>query len=122
TGLLGLAGRSAAAAEGDRALIASEDATGQVRTLNINGAFDVTNPFFKELGTNGRTCFSCHRPEQGWTMTPESVRQRFEESRGLDPIFRTNDGSNCEGADVSTLRKRKSAFSLLLHRGVIRIG
>ncbi len=39
----------------------------QVRTFNVNGALDLDNPFFKELGTNGRTCFSCHRPAQGWT-------------------------------------------------------
>jgi hypothetical protein len=44
------------------------------------------------------------------------------ESRGLDPIFRTNDGSTCEGADVSTLDKRRGAFDLLLSRGLIRIG
>jgi hypothetical protein len=121
-GLLDLVGRSASAGERDRTLIASEDSTGQLRTLNVNGPFDLTNPFFKELGTNDRTCFSCHRPEQGWTVTPESVRQRFDESRGLDPIFRANDGSNCEGADVSTLGKRRTAFSLLLNRGLIRIG
>src|ERR1700730_9332226 len=73
-------------------------------------------------GATARSCFSCHRPGQGWTITPESVQHRFEESRGLDPIFRTNDGSNCEGADVSTLGKRRAAYSLLLTRGLIRIG
>jgi cytochrome c peroxidase len=93
-----------------------------VRTVDLNGPLDLDNPFFKELGTNGRSCFSCHRPGQGWTITPESVQHRFEESRGLDPIFRTNDGSNCEGADVSTLRRRRAAYSLLLTRGLIRVG
>jgi hypothetical protein len=119
--LLMTAGRSAA---GDAApsLLASDDPSGQVRTFNVNGALDFDNPFFKELGTNGRTCFSCHRPDQGWTITPEGVRRRFTESRGLDPIFRTNDGSNCEGAEVSTVGKRRSAYSLLLSRGLIRVG
>jgi cytochrome c peroxidase len=112
----------ALAHEDDSTQLAAEDATGVVRTVNLNGPLDLDNPFFKDLGTNGRTCFSCHRPAQGWTITPESVQRRFEESRGLDPIFRTNDGSNCEGADVSTLRKRRTAFSLLLTRGLIRIG
>jgi cytochrome c peroxidase len=102
--------------------LVAEDASGVVRTVNLNGPLDLDNPFFKELGTNGRSCFSCHRPGQGWTITPESVQGRFEESRGLDPIFRTNDGSNCEGADVSTLGKRRAAYSLLLTRGLIRIG
>ena len=79
-------------------------------------------PFFEELGTNGRTCASCHRVEQGWSITPKELQERFERTEGLDPVFRTNDGANCEEADVSTLRKRRRAFSLLLTRGLIRIG
>src|SRR5262245_19221405 len=103
-------------------LIASRDAFGQLRTLTTNGSFDLQNPFFKDLGTNGRTCFSCHRPDEGWTITPDEVQQRFTATRGLDPIFRTNDGSNCEGVDVSTVGRRRKAFSLLLSRGLIRVG
>src|SRR6476646_915116 len=114
---------STLAAEGnDPTLLASEDATGQIESVDVNGPRDIRNPFFQELGTNGRSCFTCHRPAQGWTITPESVRQRFHESAGLDPIFRTNDGSNCEGADVSTPGKRRKAFGLLLDRGLIRVG
>src|SRR5262245_20739288 len=82
---------------------------------------DTDNAFFQDLGTNGRTCFSCHRPAEAWTVTPGELRDRFERTAGLDPIFRTNDGSNCEGADVSTLRKRRGAFSLLLKKGLIRV-
>jgi cytochrome c peroxidase len=122
--LVGLAAgqhRTLAHEDTTTALVA-DNASGVVRSVNVNGALDLNNPFFKELGTNGRSCFSCHRPAQGWTITPESVQRRFEESRGLDPIFRTNDGSNCEGADASTLRKRRAAFSMLLTRGLIRIG
>ena len=103
------------------ALVAANE-SGFVRTVNLNGALDLNNPFFKELGTNGRSCFSCHRPAQGWSITPESVRRRFDESRGLDPIFRTNDGSNCEGADISTIARRRAAFSQLLNKGLIRVG
>ena len=120
-GMLAASGVSTAG-ETDPHQLVSDDPTGQVRTFNVNGVLDVDNPFFKDLGTNGRTCFSCHRPAQGWTITPESVQDRFAESRGLDPIFRTNDGSNCEGADVSTVGKRRAAFSQLLNRGLIRIG
>ena len=78
------------------------------------------NPFFQELGTNGRSCVTCHQPAQGWNITPAELRDRFDRTDGLDPIFRTNDGSNCEGADVSTIRKRRQAFSLLLSKGLIR--
>jgi cytochrome c peroxidase len=112
----------ARAHENNTTALVARNASGTVRTVNLNGALDLNNPFFKELGTNGRSCFSCHRPAQGWTVTPESVRDRFEESRGLDPIFRANDGSNCAGADLSTPGKRRKAFSLLLNRGLIRIG
>src|SRR5262245_11356893 len=107
----GVLAAATAAADSDAAQLAFEDATGVVRTIDVNGPLDLDNPFFKELGTNGRSCFSCHRPAQGWTITPESVQQRFAESKGLDPIFRTNDGSNCEGADGSTFGKRRSAYS-----------
>jgi hypothetical protein len=118
---LTLSGQSATADRND-ALIASRDRFGQVRTFTTNGQFDLTNPFFNDLGTNGRVCFTCHRPDQGWTVTPEEIQLRFLETKGLDPIFRNNDGSNCEGADVSTLRKRRKAFSMLMSRGLIRVG
>jgi hypothetical protein len=120
--IVGALDRRAAADGTDPSLLAFHDETGQVRTFDVNGPLDLTNPFFQELGANGRSCFSCHRPAQGWTITPESVRQRFDESAGLDPIFRNNDGSNCEGADLSTPDIRRQAFSLLLDRGVIRVG
>jgi cytochrome c peroxidase len=119
-GMLAGSGLSRADESDTRQLVA-DDRTGQVRTFNVNGALDLDNPFFKELGTNGRSCFSCHRPAQGWSITPESVQSRFVESLGLDPIFRTNDGSNCKGADVSTVGKRRVAFSQLLNRGLIRV-
>jgi hypothetical protein len=80
------------------------------------------NPFFRELGSNGRSCVTCHRPGQAWSVTPAELRDRFDRTDGLDPIFRANDGSNCEGADVSTIGKRRRAFSLLVQKGLIRIG
>jgi cytochrome c peroxidase len=82
---------------------------------------DADNPFFKSLGTNGRSCVTCHQPAQSWSITPAELRDRFDRTDGLDPIFRTNDGSNCDGADVSTIGKRRRAFSLLLQKGLIRI-
>jgi cytochrome c peroxidase len=98
------------------------DATGQVATVTTAGSFETTNPFFKSLGTNGRTCESCHRAAQAWTLTPAEVRQRFNTSKGQDPLFTNNDGANCEGADVSTLAARRNSFSLLLSKGLIRVG
>jgi hypothetical protein len=98
-----------------------DNPTGVHRTYSTK-PIDPDNAFFQDLGTNGRTCFSCHRPAEAWTVTPSELRERFERTNGLDPIFRSNDGSNCEGADLSTLRKRRRAFTLLLRKGLIRIG
>src|SRR5271163_3430251 len=112
-------GRPATAGETDHRALVFDDPTGQVRTLDVNGPLDLDNPFFQDLGTNGRTCFSCHRPAEAWSITPGEVRDRFADSEGLDPIFRNNDGSNCEGADISSIGKRRKAFSLLLSKGLI---
>ena len=94
---------------------------GVLRTLVTTGAIDPDNPFFQDLGTNGRSCATCHRAAQAWTITPGELRDRFNLTSGLDPIFRSNDGSNCAGADVSSLAARRHAFSLLLGKGLIRI-
>jgi cytochrome c peroxidase len=95
------------------------NASGAIGVVGLDTAAD--NPFFQPLGTNGRSCATCHLPAQGWSITPGELRDRFERTRGLDPIFRTNDGSNCEGAGVQTIRDRRQAFSLLLSKGLIRV-
>jgi cytochrome c peroxidase len=99
------------------------NATGALATYNTGGgSIDLTGPFFQSLGTNGRSCASCHRPAQGWTISADEVRSRFETTEGLDPIFRPNDGSNCDhGIDTSTVQGRRRAYSLLIKRGLIRI-
>ena len=77
-------------------------------------------PFFQDLGTNGRRCVSCHQPADGWTITPENVQARFAETNGADPIFRSNDGSDCDGVD-SVNGDQAAAYSMLLSKGLIRI-
>ena len=77
--------------------------TGFAATFSTTGKIDLNGPFFQSLGTNGRTCGSCHQPSDGWTVTPEKIQARFEATDGTDPIFRTNDGSNSPDADVSTV-------------------
>ena len=120
--IAGIAGNAVAAKPAGNELI-SDNTSGVLRTVSKTGSpGDTSSPFFEDLGTNGRTCLSCHQPAQAWTITPEGVQQRFGATDGLDPIFRNNDGSNCEGADVSTLDARRTAFSLLLNKGLIRIG
>ncbi len=95
---------------------------GFAATFSTVGKVDLTGPFFQSLGTNGRGCVSCHQPNVGWTVTPTDVQARFEAAAGTDPIFRTNDGSNSPTADVSTLDARRAAYSMLLSKGLIRVG
>jgi hypothetical protein len=96
--------------------------SGAAQTLSIAGRIDSANPFFQNLGTNGRSCSSCHVQGEGWTITPAGVRQRFKSTAGTDPIFRVNDGSNSPLADVSTVQARERAYSMLLSKGLIRVG
>jgi hypothetical protein len=95
---------------------------GSSETYSTAGGIDLTNPFFQNLGSNGRTCGSCHQPGDGMSVSAAHVQDRFDLTRGLDPIFRTVDGSNCDhDIDVSTLKGRKNAYSLLRTRGLIRV-
>jgi hypothetical protein len=98
------------------------DPTGNVETFSLTGKVDQTGPFFQDLGANGRSCATCHQPSDAWSVSAAHVAQRFEDTHGQDPIFRTNDGSNCDhGGDVSTVDGRRHAYSLLISRGLLRI-
>src|SRR5215472_5511349 len=100
----------------------SADPSGLLGSVSANGTTITSdNAFFQNLGTNGRTCFSCHQPEYGWTVSAASVQQRFDESDGTDPIFRLVDGATCSTDDVSSLAARRKAYNLLLEKGLIRI-
>jgi cytochrome c peroxidase len=101
--------------------LTTPDPGGQLTTLSTTGSIDLSNSFFKSLGTNGRVCASCHIPSSAWTITPPEVQLRFLLSGGGDPIFRPVDGANCPSADVSTFRSRISAYSTVLTKGLIRI-
>ena len=98
--------------------------SGMARTINVAG-FPVvaeSNPFFLDLGVNGRRCVTCHEPTNNMSVSAAGLRARFEATDGTDPIFRTNDGSNSPLADVSTLEARRTAYSMLLTKGLIRVG
>ena len=111
-------------ARGSRApVVNAENDSGVARTINVNGpVVDDANPFFADLGVNGRRCVTCHQPEQNMTITPAGARAVFDATQGNDPLFRTNDGSNSPLADVSTADARRAAYSMLLGKGLIRVG
>jgi hypothetical protein len=96
------------------------DSSGTVDTVS-QPAIKTTNPFFAVLGTNTRTCTSCHDVADGWSVTPTHLQQKFQSTQGNDPIFLPVDGANCPSADVSSLAAKTAAFSLLLNSGLIRM-
>jgi cytochrome c peroxidase len=99
------------------------DPEGRFANLNLGGPTDTTkNAFFEDLGTNGRRCVTCHQPSDAWSITPPHIQFRFDSTSGTDPIFRSVDGANCPTADVSTVEQRREAYSLLLTKGLIRVG
>jgi cytochrome c peroxidase len=99
------------------------DRSGVIASIQPGGATQTSqNAFFANLGTNGRTCFSCHQPQDGWGVSATSVRQRFNDTVGNDPIFSPVDGATCPTADVSSIAAKRKAYGLLLNKGLIRIG
>ena len=54
--------------------------SGMARTINVAGlpVMAVDNPFFLDLGVNGRRCITCHEPQSNMTVTPARLRARFD--------------------------------------------
>jgi hypothetical protein len=93
------------------------DGTGALASFSTN-AFDTgnTNGFFANLGTNGRTCGTCHVVEDSWTLTPAHARSLAVD----DPLFTPNDGSDCPPTSPSQ-RPNRNRSSEVLQYGLIRI-
>ena len=95
------------------------DPTGVVATYNSGGPIDESarNPFFQSLGTNGRTCGTCHLAKDAFGLSGSSIRAVYAQSRGTDPLFAAVDGANCpQNASLDP-----QSHSLLLQNGLIRI-
>ena len=109
---------AAGAGEPMRAAVqAFPDATGAIATINVNGRFNERGAFFQALGSNGRSCATCHVPSQAMSFGVDEVKRRFRQSRGTDPLFAPIDGANCP-----TGRPGNAAdHSLLLNHGLIRV-
>jgi hypothetical protein len=91
---------------------------GHVGVLNASGALETKgHPFFEPIGTNGRACVTCHQPADGMALSLRSVRERWEATRGKDPLFAAVDGMNCPNLPAGDPR----SHSLLLERGLIRV-
>jgi cytochrome c peroxidase len=95
-----------------------ENADGQVSVVNKKGSVQTKDhPFFEPLGTNGRACVTCHQPANAMSVAAASLRERWRETDGRDPIFAAIDGSNCP----SLPQQATASHSLLLEKGLFRI-
>jgi hypothetical protein len=94
------------------------NALGRVRILNAAGALRTQgHAFFTALGTNGRACVTCHQPSNGMGLSVDTIRKRWQETTGKDPLFAAVDGSNCPNLP----QQDRASHSLLLDRGLFRV-
>jgi mono/diheme cytochrome c family protein len=94
---------------------------GFASTFSTLGLVDLTGEYFQAQGTNGRSCASCHTPEDAWAITPDTLRRLFDETGGTHPVFNALDANN-PTLDLSTVDARRAAYSMMLSRGVFRRG
>jgi cytochrome c peroxidase len=99
------------------ALVISRDSSGISGTYRVGGAIDTRNPFFKVLGTNGRSCATCHLLTQAMSFTPEYAQEKYDQTRGSDPLFAGVDGANCP----NVARSDRAGHSQILRHGLIRV-
>ncbi len=100
------------------ALATYSDPFGEVGVLSSGGPVPTRgHPFFEPIGKNGRACVTCHQPSDGMSLSVETIRRRWDETHGKDPLFAPVDGMNCPNLPPDDPR----SHSLLLNRGLFRI-
>jgi len=92
--------------------------TGVLETDSSAGSLHESGPFFQVLGTNGRTCATCHVPKNGLGLSAANAESVYERTNGRDPLFAPFDGAACPAATSS----HPLNFDLLRHYGLIRVG
>jgi hypothetical protein len=93
------------------ALVAANNPAGRAETVTTTGTIDRTGTFFQPLGTNPRTCETCHSADQGWTLTTLAATELFFTSQGLAPLFNPVDQGARPDEDLSTFFSRLINFA-----------
>lgn len=94
---------------------------GIAATSHTSGVIDRTNPFFENMGVNGRTCESCHDARAAWTTSATLSTLLFEFTGGTHPLFVSlHDTGNRPDAPFGTLSEKRAALRTLLRHGVNR--
>jgi cytochrome c peroxidase len=90
---------------------------GLLESASTNGFHTgATNGFFAELGTNGRTCATCHVEADAWALTPRHAQMLAHN----DPLFAPVDGADCP-ATSSNQRPNRANSSMVLKYAVLRV-
>jgi len=50
--------------------------TGFSASNSTTGSLDISGPFFQKLGTNGRTCATCHAASDGFGLSAADAKLR----------------------------------------------
>lgn len=91
---------------------------GRLGLVNNAGTVETAgHAFFEPLGENGRACVTCHQPADAMSLSVESIRRRWQDTGGTDPLFAAVDGRNCPHLPAAD----PASHSLLLDRGLIRV-
>jgi cytochrome c peroxidase len=90
------------------------NSTGFSATYSNTGRINLSGAFFQSLGTNGRSCGTCHQPSDGFGLTPGNAQLRYLLTHGKDPLFAQIDAGTCPTGPLNN--------SLVLKSGLIRVG
>lgn len=90
------------------------DPGGYTATYSNTGSINLDNAFFQSLGTNGRSCATCHVPGDAFGLSAADAQARYAISHGRDPLFDSFDGSTCPTGPINN--------SLVVKYGLIRVG
>jgi hypothetical protein len=99
--------------------LAFDNPGGRLGILNADGPVNTKcHPFFEPLGVNGRACVTCHQPSNAMSLSVSAIQERWQATKGKDPLFAAIDGSD----NPSLPQGEQSSHSLLLNRGLFRVG
>ena len=96
---------------------------GAAATFSTQGSVSLAGEYFQAQGTNGRSCATCHIPEEAWGINPGTLQRLFRETGGRHPVFNRLDANNPDALPAEPDEEQLLAsYSMLLSRGVFRRG
>ena len=101
------------------------DPTGQIGSYQPGGVTTTANNAFfsSKITSNGRSCFTCHQPQNGWSITPATVLTQYQLTLGQSALFQPIDSANCpdNNANAKTYAAYRQARAQLFNHGNFRI-